>query len=83
MIAGSEFQSRVAAIARDLAAAPTHLQAVAKESFRAGWRQSNEEAAEHEMRNVLRSLEHPHFMDALRQFLDKETRSDRVQVRLP
>ena len=79
----SEFRDRVDAIARDLAAAPTHLQAMAKESFHQGWRQSIEEAAEHEIRNVLRSLDHPHFLRALQSFLDKKNRSDRVQVRLP
>ena len=79
----ADFEDRVAMIAADLARARTHLQAMAKRSFHAGWRQSIEEASEHEIRNVLASLERPRFREALEAFLDKRTRSDRLQVRLP
>lgn len=70
-------------IARDLAAAPTHLQAMAKQSFHMGWRRSIEEATEFEIQNVMQSVRHPYFRDSLSRFLSKETRSDDEVVRLP
>ena len=77
------FDRRVDEIAGDLAAAPTHLQAMAKESFHAGWRRSLEEATEYEIGNVMTSVEHPYFHAALRRFLEDGGKSSRVQVRLP
>ena len=78
-----EFAARVDEIAADLAAAPTHLQAMAKEGFHAGWRRSIEEATEYEIRNVMQSVDHPYFHAALRRFLEDGGKSSRVQVRLP
>ncbi|MDE0174088.1 MAG: enoyl-CoA hydratase/isomerase family protein [Defluviicoccus sp.] len=77
------FAATADAIARDLAAAPTHLQAMAKESFHQGWRRSIEEATEYEIRNVMASVEHPYFHDALRRFVEDGGKSSKVQVRLP
>jgi enoyl-CoA hydratase/carnithine racemase len=81
--AREDFASNVAQIAAELAAAPTHLQAMAKARFHAGWRQSIEECTSFEIQNVMRSLEDPYFRTTLEQFLRKETRSDKVQVNLP
>jgi 2-(1,2-epoxy-1,2-dihydrophenyl)acetyl-CoA isomerase len=79
----SEFSQRVTQIATDLARVPTHLQAMAKDRFHMGWRQSVEECSEFEIRNVLASVAHPHFRKTLEAFVTKQTRSDAVQVRLP
>ena len=79
----ADFPAAVDAAARDLAAAPTHLQAMAKESFHQGWRRSVEEATAYEIRNVMASVEHPYFHAALRRFVEDGGKSSRVQVRLP
>jgi len=79
----AEFPTNVAQIAGDLAAGPTQLQAMAKSRFHAGWRQSIEECTELEIENVMQSIAHPYFRKTLDQFLSRQTRSDRVQVRLP
>ncbi len=81
--AQADFAARVDEIARDLAAAPTHLQAMAKEGFHAGWRRPIEEATEYEIRNVMDSVAHPYFHAALGRFLEDGGKSSRVQVRLP
>ncbi len=78
-----EFRANVAQIAADLAAGPTHLQAMAKSRLHEGWRQSIEECTALEIENVMRSIEDPHFRKTLHGFLHKESRSDKVQVRLP
>ena len=70
-------------ISKDLAAGPTHLQGMAKESFHMGWRRSLEEATEIEIQNVMKSVDHPYFLEALEKFLDKSNRSNVEQVRLP
>ncbi len=70
-------------IARELAAAPTHLQAMAKEGFHAGWRRSLEEATAYEIRNVMTSVRDPYFHAALTRFLEDGGKSTRVQVALP
>lgn len=79
----ARFQSQVAQIAADLAAAPTHLQAMTKSRFHAGWRQSIEECTELEIQNVMASIAHPYFRHTLDQFLTKQSRSSKIQVRLP
>jgi 2-(1,2-epoxy-1,2-dihydrophenyl)acetyl-CoA isomerase len=79
----AEFATNVAQIAADLAAGPTHLQAMAKARFHAGWRQSIEECTEIEIENVMRSIAHPYFRKTLDDFLGKRARSDKTQVRLP
>jgi enoyl-CoA hydratase/carnithine racemase len=79
----ADFQRNVAQIADDLAAGPTHLQAMAKSRFHAGWRQSIEECTEMEIENVMESITHPYFKETLDRFLSKRARSDKVQVRLP
>ena len=79
----AEFAARVDGIAAELAAAPTHLQAMAKEGFHAGWRRPVEEATEYEIRNVMDSVAHPYFHRALRRFLEDGGGSSKVQVRLP
>ena len=79
----SAFAETAAGIARDLAAAPTHLQAMAKESFHAGWRRSIEEATEYEVRNVMTSVRDPCFHAALERFLQDGGKSTKVQVALP
>ena len=78
----AELDAQVRRIARQLAEAPTHLQAAAKESFHRGWRMAVEETTAMEIRNVLRSLEDPAFADRLRAFLRHETKSDRPLVDL-
>ena len=70
-------------IARDLAAGPTHLQAMAKESFHMGWRRSLEEATEFEIQKVMKSLDDPYFTRALANFLSKDSRSNVEKVHLP
>ena len=77
------FRQHVAAIAADLAAGPTHLQAMTKSRFHAGWRQSIEECTELEIRNVMASIAHPYFKETLDRFLTKQSRSNTLQVRLP
>lgn len=79
----SEFAKNVDQVARDLAAGPTHLQAMARESFHSGWRRSVEEATEYEIQNVMKSVRHPYFQQALAKFLSGEQKSDVPQVRLP
>jgi 2-(1,2-epoxy-1,2-dihydrophenyl)acetyl-CoA isomerase len=81
--ARAEFPKNVAQIAADLAAGPTHLQAMAKSRFHAGWRQSIEECTELEIDNVMASLDDPYFKKTLDRFLSKQGRSDKPQVRLP
>ena len=81
--AADVFDGAVRRIARDLADGPTHLQAIAKESFHSGWRRSVEEATEYEIQNVMKSVRHPYFRQALDQFLAGERKSDVEQVRLP
>ncbi len=81
--AKASFAHNVRAIARELAAAPTHLQAMAKERFHMGWRQSIEECTEFEIQNVIESVGHPHFRKMLEGFVGRQRRSDMVQVRLP
>ena len=78
----ADFSTRVEEIARDLAAGPTHLQAMAKESFHQGWRQSVEEATEYEIQNVMKSVRHPYFRESLTKFMAGERKSDVEQVRL-
>ena len=70
-------------MATQLAAAPTHLQGMAKESFHMGWRRSLEEATEFEIQNVMKSVEHPYFLEALKKFRDKKNKSNLEQVVLP
>lgn len=77
------FEAEARSIARDLAAGPTHLQAMARESFHMGWRRSIEEATEFEIQNVMDSVDHSYFRDALARFLDRRSRSDDPIVRLP
>ena len=48
-----------------------------------GWRRSLEEATEFEIQNVMNSVDHPYFLDALNRFLNKENRSSLEQVKLP
>ena len=79
----ADFKENAAQIARDLAAGPTHLQGMAKESFHMGWRRSVEEATEFEIQNVRESVMHPYFKQALEKFLSKKTRSNNEVVRLP
>ncbi len=77
------FKENATQIAKDLAAGPTHLQGMAKESFHMGWRRSIEEATEFEIQNVMDSVKHPYFKEALDRFLDKKSRSSQEVVRLP
>jgi enoyl-CoA hydratase/carnithine racemase len=79
----AEFARNVAQVAADLAAGPTHLQAMAKSRFHAGWRQSIEECTGLEIENVMRSITDPYFKKTLDDFLARRTRSDKVQVDLP
>jgi enoyl-CoA hydratase/carnithine racemase len=81
--ADDKLAENAANIARDLAAGPTHLQAMAKESFHMGWRRSLEEATEYEIQNVMKSLDDPYFTEALTKFLSKDSRSNVEKVRLP
>jgi 2-(1,2-epoxy-1,2-dihydrophenyl)acetyl-CoA isomerase len=78
-----DFEANAWEVAKQLAAGPTHLQGMAKESFHMGWRRSLEEATEFEIQNVMESVEHPYFLDALEKFLNKENRSSLEQVKLP
>jgi 2-(1,2-epoxy-1,2-dihydrophenyl)acetyl-CoA isomerase len=77
------FERNVATIARQLADGPTHLQAMAKEGFHMGWRRSIEEATEFEIHNVMQSVAHPYFAEALKKFLAGERKSSHAQVTLP
>ena len=79
----ADFEANVRQIGRELAAAPTHLQAIAKESFHLGWRRSVEEATEYEIQNVMASVRHPYFRESLEQFVQGTRKSDVEQVRLP
>jgi enoyl-CoA hydratase/carnithine racemase len=79
----ADFARNVAQVAADLAAGPTHLQAMAKSRFHAGWRQPIEECTQHEIHNVLASLGDPYFKRTLDRFLGKQGRSDQVQVHIP
>jgi 2-(1,2-epoxy-1,2-dihydrophenyl)acetyl-CoA isomerase len=79
----ANFPRHVTAIARQLAAGPTHLQGMAKEGFHSGWRRSIEEATEFEIQNVMASLAHPYFAESLRKFLSGERKSSDPQIILP
>ena len=79
----ANFDKNAASIAKQLADGPTHLQAMAKEGFHMGWRRSIEEATEFEIQNVMESVAHPYFADALKKFLAGERKSSHAQVRLP
>jgi 2-(1,2-epoxy-1,2-dihydrophenyl)acetyl-CoA isomerase len=78
-----EFPERVAEVAEDLAAGPTHLQAMAKERFHEGWRQSIEECTEYEIQNIMDSIKDPYFLRRIERFVSKEGRNDALIVRLP
>jgi 2-(1,2-epoxy-1,2-dihydrophenyl)acetyl-CoA isomerase len=78
----AEFRTSAAELARQLAAGPTHLQAMAKETLHNGWNMSLEECTEREIQNVLKSIVDPHFRPRLRAFLKGE-KMDTVQVRIP
>lgn len=65
---GAEFASNVAAVARQLADGPTHLQAYVKETLHEGWRRSLEECTEHECINIQESLDHPYAAERLAAF---------------
>jgi 2-(1,2-epoxy-1,2-dihydrophenyl)acetyl-CoA isomerase len=70
-----EFQARVDEIARQLAAAPTHLQGLVKNRIQEGSSQTLESCTEHEVQNVIRSVGHPHFAERLAAFRTKQIRS--------
>lgn len=78
---GEEFTRMTRMIGRQLANGPTHLQAMVKETFHAGWRRSLEECTEHECMNILESLEDPYAADRLAAFTRGE-RTDSIQVTL-
>jgi enoyl-CoA hydratase/carnithine racemase len=78
-----EFETKAWEVAKQLAAAPTHLQGMAKESFHMGWRRSLEEATEFEIQNVMKSVEHPYFLEALKKFRNKDHKSNLQQVKIP
>lgn len=78
-----DFARNVDQVARELAAGPTHLQAMARDSFHAGWRRSVEEATEYEIQNVMASVRHPYFHAALKKFVSGEQKSDTPQATLP
>ncbi len=77
-----DFEANVRMIACDLAAGPTHLQAMVKQTFHDGWRRSIEECTEYECMNILQSLEHPYSRERLAAFKQGE-RTNRLHVRLP
>jgi 2-(1,2-epoxy-1,2-dihydrophenyl)acetyl-CoA isomerase len=79
----ADFAVNVDQVARELAAGPTHLQAMARDSFHSGWRRSVEEATEYEIQNVMKSVRHPYFREAVRKFVKGEIKADIPQVRLP
>jgi 2-(1,2-epoxy-1,2-dihydrophenyl)acetyl-CoA isomerase len=76
------FQSAAARVAAQLAAAPTHLQVMAKSRFHDGWMQPVEECTEREIDNVLASVVEPHFYSRLQDFL-QGNKADRPQVVFP
>ena len=78
-----DFQDKAWEVAKQLAAAPTHLQGMAKESFHMGWRRSIEEATEFEIQNVMKSVEHPYFLEALEKFRNKDNKNNIEQVTFP
>jgi len=77
----AEFRRTALRVAAELAAGPTHLQAMAKSRFHAGWLQPIEECTEFEIQNVLASVADPHFRPRLDAFL-QGIKADRVQVDL-
>jgi hypothetical protein len=48
-----------------------------------GWRRSLEEATEFEIQNVMKSVEHPYFLEALEKFQNKKSKSNVEQIILP
>jgi 2-(1,2-epoxy-1,2-dihydrophenyl)acetyl-CoA isomerase len=82
VIPEAEFQSRVDEIARQLAAAPTHLQGLVKNRIQEGSSQTLESCTEHEVQNVIASVGHPHFAERLALFRNKQMRSGEVAVDL-
>jgi 2-(1,2-epoxy-1,2-dihydrophenyl)acetyl-CoA isomerase len=76
------FRLAVKLIAADLAAAPTHLQVMAKTRFHEGWMQPIEECTEREIDNVLASVVDPHFPPRLQSFL-QGNKADKLQVVFP
>jgi enoyl-CoA hydratase/carnithine racemase len=68
--------------AAQLAAAPTHLQALVKTRIQEGSSQALEDCTEHEIQNVMASVVHPHFRERLGQFRDKTMRNSAVVVDL-
>ncbi|MGA7273030.1 MAG: enoyl-CoA hydratase/isomerase family protein [Acidimicrobiia bacterium] len=78
---GPRFEKMKRSIGRQLAAGPTHLQAMVKETFHDGWRRPLEECTEHECMNILTSLDNPYAADRLNAFWRGE-RTDSIQVNL-
>ena len=70
------FPEKVRQIGLELAAGPTHLQAMVKESLHDGWRRSLEEATEHECMNILDSLDNPYAAERLAAFAAGERTND-------
>lgn len=78
-----DFHDNVARIAADLARGPTHLQAMAKERFHMGWRQSIEECTEFEIQNIMDSLDNPYFGEMVAKFQGGRGKNDEIIVKLP
>ncbi len=78
----ADFERNWRRIARELAAGPTHLQAMVKETFHEGWRRSIEECTEHECMNILKSLDDPYVVERLGAFLKGE-KTNRLSVDIP
>ena len=70
------------AVARQLAAGPTHLQGMVKQTFHAGWRRSLEDCTENECANILVSLEHPYSKERLAAFA-RGDKHNRVFAEIP
>lgn len=78
----AEFGARVEEVARQLAAAPTHLQALVKNRIQDGSSQTLESCTEHEVQNVIASVGHPHFAERLALFRAKQMRASELAVDL-
>lgn len=76
-----EFGKMTDKIGRELAAGPTHLQALVKETLHDGWRRSLEECTEHECINILDTLDNPYAANRLAAFSRGE-RTNSIQVSL-
>lgn len=77
------FGQEVGRLAGELASGPSHIQGMIKNRVQEGSSQSLEDCTEHEIQNVMRSVDLPYFQQRLQAFATKTARSNLVYGQVP